>query len=291
MQPRVGVAKRCWAFYTKSGVGTAATATCSYHDEAANWTTGAAVTAGGATGWYYIDITPDAEGSWGGYFTTASDVDEKDIGFEFEVQEVGWTVAGIASSVVTAIEALLASAVTTPNGFFKLLKDNAHSAADVWSVGTRTLTSFAAVAASIWDYLTSAMTTSDSIGKLLVEKLALISSGSITVATPVSTTSSVETRVGDDYSVTDGRRLEWPATAIVITGATVTVHIKGALAAAANATFSGEVVSAYVPGLTLTSTQSATLLPGTYDYTLVVTKAAHVLTQYDGEWTVKDRII
>jgi hypothetical protein len=101
--PRVGVAKRCWAFYEKNGVGAAATATCSYHDEAANWTTGQSVTAGGATGWYYIDIVPDAEGVWGGYFTTASDVDQKDIGFEFEVEAANWTVAGIADAVVALL--------------------------------------------------------------------------------------------------------------------------------------------------------------------------------------------
>lgn len=56
-----------------------------------------------------------------------------------------------------------------------------HSAADVWAVGTRTLTSFgtlvADVVTAIWDALTSGLTTVGSIGKLLVDNVnATISS-------------------------------------------------------------------------------------------------------------------
>lgn len=59
-----------------------------------------------------------------------------------------------------------------------------HSAADVWAVGTRTLTAFsfavdisAAAVSLIWDKATSALTTVGSIGKLLVDNInATISS-------------------------------------------------------------------------------------------------------------------
>ncbi len=46
-----------------------------------------------------------------------------------------------------------------------------HSAADVWAVGTRTLTSFGTLIADIWNRLTSALTTDGSIGKLIVDYL------------------------------------------------------------------------------------------------------------------------
>lgn len=56
-----------------------------------------------------------------------------------------------------------------------------HSAADVWAVGTRTLTSFgtlvADTVAAVWNALTSGLTTVGSIGKLLVDNVdATISS-------------------------------------------------------------------------------------------------------------------
>jgi hypothetical protein len=60
---------------------------------------------------------------------------------------------------------------------------SSHSAADVWAVGTRALTDKAGFALSaagvqaIWDALTSALTTANSIGKLLVDNInATISS-------------------------------------------------------------------------------------------------------------------
>lgn len=76
------------------------------------------------------------------------------------------------------------SALTTAGSIGKLLVDNidaaissrsSHSAADVWAATTRTLS--AAGVQAIWDALTSALTTSGSIGKLLVDNInATISS-------------------------------------------------------------------------------------------------------------------
>lgn len=65
------------------------------------------------------------------------------------------------------------AAWTTAVGF------STHAAADVWSVGTRTLTSFGTLVADIWAAATSGLTTAGSIGKLLVDNInATISSRS-----------------------------------------------------------------------------------------------------------------
>ncbi len=67
-----------------------------------------------------------------------------------------------------------------------------HNAAAVWTVGTRTLTSFGTLLADIWNRLTSALTTNGSIGKLIVTNLdakissvggALVGAVTITEAT------------------------------------------------------------------------------------------------------------
>jgi len=56
---------------------------------------------------------------------------------------------------------------------------SSHAAADIWSVGTRTLTSFGTLVQDIWDKATSALTTVGSIGKLLADYVdAAISSRS-----------------------------------------------------------------------------------------------------------------
>ncbi len=100
----------------------------------------------------------------------------------------------------------LTSGLTTASSIGKLLVDNinatissrsSHTAADIWSSGARTLTSFGtlttdtaaatwvyvtrtltsgggATVAEIWGALTSGITTSGSIGKLIIDKLNLI---------------------------------------------------------------------------------------------------------------------
>ena len=48
---------------------------------------------------------------------------------------------------------------------------SSHSAADVWTSGTRTLTSFGTLIADIWHHLLSAITTASSIGKLIKDSV------------------------------------------------------------------------------------------------------------------------
>lgn len=80
---------------------------------------------------------------------------------------------------------------------------SSHSAADIWSVGTRTLTAFsfavdisAAAVSLIWNKATSAFTTVGSIGKLLVDNIdAAISSRSIYAGTDTSGTTTLLSRL------------------------------------------------------------------------------------------------
>lgn len=98
-------------------------------------------------------------------------------GFSFAVD--------LSAAAVSAIWDKLTSGITTANSIGKLLVDNinatissrsTHTAADVWAVATRALTdksgfdlSGAGIQA-IWDRATSLLTTSGSIGKLLVDR-------------------------------------------------------------------------------------------------------------------------
>jgi len=92
----------------------------------------------------------------------------------------------LSSAGIQAIWDKLTSALTTVGSIGKLLVDDinatissrsSHTAADVWAVATRTLTSFGTLAQDIWDKLTSGLTTVGSIGKLLVDDInATISS-------------------------------------------------------------------------------------------------------------------
>lgn len=206
MLPRVGVAKRSWAFYEKNGVGVSGlTVTCDYHDEAANWVTGQSASAGGRAGWYYYDITPDAQGTWGGTFVTAGDVDQKEIGFDFFVGAASATPDGIAAAVWAIATSTLTGlgtigkwivdylnasvAAITPGLVQRSEPDNAsigtmsstiatnldakvstrssHSAADVWAVATRTLTGYGTLVADVATAVWAAATrTLTSVGSL-----------------------------------------------------------------------------------------------------------------------------
>lgn len=123
------------------------------------------------------------------------------------------TSAQTLDEIVQAIWDKATSALTTVGSIGKLLVDNINAtissrsshtaadvwavaartltsfgtlAADVWAVGTRTLTSFGTLAQDIWDKLTSGLTAVGSIGKLLVDNInATISSRSSHAAADV----------------------------------------------------------------------------------------------------------
>ncbi|OLE52112.1 MAG: hypothetical protein AUG51_19335 [Acidobacteria bacterium 13_1_20CM_3_53_8] len=93
----------------------------------------------------------------------------------------------LSAAAVQAIWDALTSALTTAGSIGKRLTDSidatissrsSHTAADVWAVGTRTLTAFSfavdlssSALGAIWDRLTSAITTAGSIGRLIKDNL------------------------------------------------------------------------------------------------------------------------
>jgi hypothetical protein len=91
--------------------------------------------------------------------------------------------------------------------------------ADVWVSATRTLTSFAGADFSpAWAVLTATLTTAGSIGKLILDKLGLITTaGQVTVASPVIDNGTlVNIIIGDTYwdDSTGSHRLRWDFSSI-----------------------------------------------------------------------------
>jgi len=68
-----------------------------------------------------------------------------------------------------------ANASRTLTSFGTLVADISTA---VWSATTRTLTDFAALAHDVWEYLTSNITTTGSIGKFIIDKLNSLTGGS-----------------------------------------------------------------------------------------------------------------
>ena len=102
---------------------------------------------------------------------------------------------------------------------------SSHSAADVWTSTTRTLSAFStALALSVWDALQAAAVVSASMGALVKSKLGMITSGtSLTIVSPVTATGLMTIVQGDDYSAAQSRQIEWTRTTWPnLTGATVT---------------------------------------------------------------------
>lgn len=65
-------------------------------------------------------------------------------------------------------------------------------------------------AAAVWDYLTADADTASSMGALVVDKLPLISAGSITIRPPVPLDGSFEIVAGDSYQNSQGRAIDFP---------------------------------------------------------------------------------
>jgi hypothetical protein len=137
------------------------------------------------------------------------------------------------------------------------------------------------------DILTSALTTVGSIGKLLVEKLGLITSGSISVTGPVVEGGNVITYRGDSYLNADSRALEWESTSWPdLTAAAVAVIINRAVQ------FSGSVVTPTGTAkvrLELTSAQSATIPAKRHNFQVVATVAGKDYTLVEASWVSRAR--
>ena len=148
------------------------------------------------------------------------------------------------------------------------------------------ITSDTSLAAGVWDYLAANMTTANSVGALVVAKLALITSANVTVSSPVATNLNVTTYQGDDYDSADGRQLSWTiSSTATLTGGVATVIIHGV------GSYTGAVTSETTVTLDLTATQTAAIPPGTYDYSVRVTQTvalgSDMITLVRGRWTSK----
>lgn len=231
-----------------------------------------------------------------GRATAAGALEEK---FYFEVVAVDPfdTDFGLAlAALVTAIKAKTDQFAFTNAGkvdaAILAANDFAQAAADkAWSTATRTLTSAGALAtdtaAAVWSYLTSAMTTQGSIGYLLLTKLGLITSGSVTVASPVVNGVDLNLVPGNAYntsphshSITFG-----PIASPDLTNGTVKlVIIDGttALFASVTGTVTGAGTALQYATFELTAAQTALMVrigDEAYTHQVTVTYAADNPTQ------------
>lgn len=123
--------------------------------------------------------------------------------------------------------------------------------------------------------------------------LGRIGSGQITTVSPVSQSGDVETVMGDDYSNTDGRALDWTdseASWPTLTSATIAVAVLGA------GSFAGSVVTATGTGkkvrLELTDVQTLTIPAGWHQFQVIATlSGGNVVTLVEGNWLSKERLI
>lgn len=147
-------------------------------------------------------------GSYIAIFQASGTVDQSDIASV-------WVVSSIIEDGVWNADLISHDGAGTFGG---LVQDLPSDVADaVWDEATAdhsVVGSFGehlkALPASVWDYLTSAITTAGSIGKYLLEKLALIVSGSVTVSSPVNADGTcMEIVQGDDYYASEDRAIDW----------------------------------------------------------------------------------
>jgi len=161
------------------------------------------------------------------------------------------------------------------------------SRATVGAAMTLTAGTLTAIAAAIWNRLTTALTTAGSIGKLLVDKMALITAGGIQVTGPVVAGGNVVTYRGDSYQNVDGRALDWESTGWPdLTGATVAVIIDRM------ASLPGTVVTPTGTAkvrLELAGTQSADIESGRHNFQVVARKAGKDYTLIAAAWVSRQR--
>jgi len=148
-------------------------------------------------------------------------------------------------------------------------------------------TALAALARTIWNALASALTSSGSIGRYLVEQLAAIRartdrirSGTVRVLSPVLADGNVSIVRGDVYEYVDGRRLEWGSDDWNIApSSTVVVIIQQ------SAVFSAQRLGPSGVGLELASAQTLELPVGVYPFVIQEIRAdGDPITLLRGTW-------
>lgn len=145
----------------------------------------------------------------------------------------------------------------------------------------------AAQPASIWNRLTSALATSGSIGKLIVDYLDMqvsliysrVAAANVTVTSPVVSGGNIEIVPGDDYYYADGRSLDWSSSTWPnLTGATIT--FSAVITPAVSVTMSAPVAGtgSQTVRLELSKTNTASLVPFTAFTVVAVLNNGHTVT-------------
>jgi hypothetical protein len=138
-----------------------------------------------------------------------------------------------------------------------------------------------AIADAVWDELTAGHTAAGSFGG----KVSLITSTSITVASPVASGGDVTTYMGDSYKVADGRQIEWGvSSSATLTGGTVKVLLDGV------ETFTGSVQSEILVRCSdITGTQSQSITEGAHGLQVrVIQPDGDRITVVRANWTSLD---
>jgi hypothetical protein len=182
------------AFYVESKLGkTGLTVTVDVRRNGTLVVTGgSAVEVGGGLYSYTLaSASNTVEGEYAAVFKTATTtVDQREIPALWVVQKAG----------VENIDAAVSSR-------------SSHSAADVWTAATRTLTSISALAAQIASAVLDAVAATYNAAASIGAKINLIGSSSFTLASPVSTDGTTLSLVrGDDYKAADSRQVTFTAT-------------------------------------------------------------------------------
>jgi len=153
-----------------------------------------------------------------------------------------------------------------------LVSGRMDSSVGAMATGVMTAAALAAdaateIAAAVWDRLTSALTAVGSVGALVVAKLGLISSGSVTTSGPVLTSGDIALVKGDDYLASDGNALSWTSPTLIGLSVTeVTLILVHRASGAVPLTITGAATSwdgaLGRATVDMTTAQSATLLDG-----------------------------
>jgi hypothetical protein len=167
--------------------------------------------------------------------------------------------SGERTTLAGVIWAVLTSGLSTANSIGKLLVDNinatissrsSHSAADVWAVGTRTLSAFsfavdisAASVTAVWDKATSALTTSGSIGKWILDKLDVVVSTRSSHTAADVWTSGTRSLTSFGSLVADTAAAVWAAVSRTLTAFAFTPTLDSAYDPAKTAAQAGDAMA------------------------------------------------
>jgi hypothetical protein len=180
-----------------------------------------------------------------------------------------------------------------PSGIWATFHTTAAASAveskDIWSwIGSEPAldVKVSGIAASVWAVLTSTLTVAGTIGKLIVDKLGLLTTGTVAAITNAVASTAVSVYKGDDYYSAQGRALTWTLTGVDYTGATIEVRVKDLLAEGRPYTTASAVGSNGAVTLELGTAVTKTFRTGVFNYCLLITRGGHLETRVDGQWTV-----